>query len=204
MSKALEDQNVLSPGFSGLNINEAFYQEGRTNYSGGNRRLRAHEMCFVFQFDGRGRAPGTLMGQFSQHTQGNLWLSSFSRSAVSNSLQARGLRHTRLLCPPLSPEVCSNSCPSSPWCHPTISSSVTGFFSCPQSIPASGPFPMSRLFTLGSQSPEKAMALHSSTLAWKIPWTEEPGKLQSMGSRRGGHDWATSLSLFTFMHWRRK
>ena len=47
------------------------------------------------------------------------------------------------------------------------------------------------------------MAPHSSTLAWKIPWTEEPGGLQSMGSRRVGHDWATSLSLFTFMHWRR-
>ena len=48
------------------------------------------------------------------------------------------------------------------------------------------------------------MAPHSSTLTWKIPWTEEPGRLQSMGSWRVGHDWATSLSLFTFMHWRRK
>ena len=48
------------------------------------------------------------------------------------------------------------------------------------------------------------MATHSSTLTWKIPWTEEPGRLQSMGSLRAGHDWATSLSLFTFMHWRRK
>ena len=48
------------------------------------------------------------------------------------------------------------------------------------------------------------LAPYSSTLAWKIPWTEEPGRLQSMGSRRVGHDWATSLSLFTFMHWRRK
>ena len=48
------------------------------------------------------------------------------------------------------------------------------------------------------------MAPHSSTLAWKIPWTEEPGGLQSMGSQRVGHDWATSLSLFPFMHWRRK
>ena len=48
------------------------------------------------------------------------------------------------------------------------------------------------------------MAPHSSTLAWKIPWTEEPGELQSMGSLRVGHDWANSLSLFTFMHWRRK
>ena len=51
---------------------------------------------------------------------------------------------------------------------------------------------------------EKAMAPYSSTPAWKIPWTEEPGRLQSMGSPRVRHDWATSLSLFTFMHWRRK
>ena len=55
-----------------------------------------------------------------------------------------------------------------------------------------------RIFT------EKAMAPHSSTLAWKIPWTEEPGRLQSMGLLGVWHDWATSLSLFTFMHWRRK
>ena len=48
------------------------------------------------------------------------------------------------------------------------------------------------------------LAPHSSTLAWKIPWMEEPGRLQSMGSLRVGHDWATSLSLFIFMHWRRK
>ena len=51
---------------------------------------------------------------------------------------------------------------------------------------------------------EKVMAPHSSTLAWNIPWMEEPGRLQSMGSLRVRHDWATSLSLFTFMHWRRK
>ena len=50
----------------------------------------------------------------------------------------------------------------------------------------------------------KAMAPHSSTPAWRIPWAEEPGGLQSMGSLRVGHDWANSLSLFTFMHWRRK
>ena len=51
---------------------------------------------------------------------------------------------------------------------------------------------------------EKALAPHSSTLAWKIPWTEEPGRLQSMGSLRVGRDRPTSLSLLTFMHWRRK
>ena len=53
-------------------------------------------------------------------------------------------------------------------------------------------------------STEKAMAPHSSTLAWKIPQVEEPGRLKSMGSLRLGYDWATSLSLFTFTHWRRK
>ena len=51
---------------------------------------------------------------------------------------------------------------------------------------------------------EKATATHSGTLAWKIPWMEEPGRLQSMGLPRVGHNWATSLSLFTFMPWRRK
>ena len=50
----------------------------------------------------------------------------------------------------------------------------------------------------------KAMAPHSSALAWKIPWTEEPGRLQSVGSLSVRHDWVTWLSLFTFMHWRRK
>ena len=48
------------------------------------------------------------------------------------------------------------------------------------------------------------MLTHSSTLAWKIPWMEEPGGLPSMGSLRVGHDWTTSLSLFTLLHWRRK
>ena len=51
---------------------------------------------------------------------------------------------------------------------------------------------------------EKAMSTHSSTLAWNIPWTEEPGRLQSMGSLRVGHDWVMSLALFTFMPGRRK
>ena len=54
------------------------------------------------------------------------------------------------------------------------------------------------------QTSTATMAPHCSTLAWKIPWMEEPGGLQSMGLLRVGHDWVTSLSLFTFMHWRRK
>ena len=66
---------------------------------------------------------------------------------------------------------------------------------------------LNSIWTLESASnaaPEKAMAPHSSTLAWKIPWTEEPGKLQSMGSQRVGHNCVTSLPLFTVMLWRRK
>ena len=66
---------------------------------------------------------------------------------MSNSLQPHGLQHTRL-----SPGVCLNSRPLSPWCHPTIPSSVTPFSSCPQSFPASGSFPVSQLFAWGGQS----------------------------------------------------
>ena len=57
-------------------------------------------------------------------------------------------------------------------------------------------------FTFHFHALEKEVAPHSSVLAWKIPWMAEPGRLQSMGSLRVGHNWATSLSLFTFMHWR--
>ena len=76
----------------------------------------------------------------------------FSRSVVSNSLQPHGLQHTRLPCPSLSLRVCSDSHPLNLWCHPTISSSVIPFSSWPQSFPASGSFPMSRLFSSGGQS----------------------------------------------------
>ena len=62
-----------------------------------------------------------------------------------------------------------------------------------------------KVWSLGwDDSLEKEMATHSSTLAWKIPWVKEPGRLQSMGSQGVGKDWATSLSFFTFMHWKRK
>ena len=67
-------------------------------------------------------------------------------------LQPNGLQHARLLCPPISPRDCSNSCPLSRWCHLTISSSATPFCFCLHSFPASGSFPTSRLFASGSQS----------------------------------------------------
>ena len=76
------------------------------------------------------------------------WLS----SVVSRSLRSHGLQHARLPWPSPTPRVCSNSCPSSLWCHPAISSSVVPFSSGPQSFPASGSFPMSQFFVSGGQS----------------------------------------------------
>ena len=78
----------------------------------------------------------------------------FSNSVMSDSLQPHELQHARPPCPSPVPGVYSNSCPSSRWCHPAISSSVVPFSSCPQSLPASGSFPMSQLFTWGGQSIE--------------------------------------------------
>ena len=76
----------------------------------------------------------------------------FSRSVVSNSLRPHELQHARPPCPSPTPGVYSNSCPSSQWCHPAISSSVVPFSSWPQSLPASGSFPISQLFALDGQS----------------------------------------------------
>ena len=76
----------------------------------------------------------------------------FSYSVVSDSLRPHGLQHTRLPCPSPSPGACSNPCPLSRWCHPTISSSIVPFSSCPQSFPASGSFLMSWLFASGGHS----------------------------------------------------
>ena len=76
----------------------------------------------------------------------------FSCSVMSNSLRPHGLQHARLPCPSPAPRACSNSCSSSQWCRPTISSSVIPFSSCLQSFPASGSFPMSQFFTSDGQS----------------------------------------------------
>jgi len=187
----------------------------------------------------------------------------FSHSVMSNSLQPHESQHTRPPCPSPTPGVYSNSSLLSRWCHLTILSSVVPSSSCPQSLPASGSFPVSQLFAWGGQSvgvsaltgswsllklisiefmmpsnhlilchppspyainvsqqqgllqwvssshqvakvcptkvpppntitvgiriqhidTEKEMATHSSILPWRIPWTEEPGDLQSMGSQ---------------------
>ena len=76
----------------------------------------------------------------------------FSHSVVSNALQPHGLQHAKLPCPWPTPRAYSNSCPSSQWCHPIISSSVVPFSSCLQSFPESGSFPVSQFFTSGGQS----------------------------------------------------
>ena len=75
----------------------------------------------------------------------------FSRSVMSNSLRPHESQHARPPCPSSTPGVYSKSCPLSRWCHPAISSSVVPFSSCPQSLPASGSFPMNQLFPWGSQ-----------------------------------------------------
>ena len=76
----------------------------------------------------------------------------FSHSVMSDSLRPHELQHTRPPCPSPTPGVHSNSHPLSWWCHPAISSSDIRFLSCPQSLPASGSFPMSQLFTSGGQT----------------------------------------------------
>ena len=82
------------------------------------------------------------------------WVSpvQFSPSVVSDSLWPHGLQHSRFPCPLPTPGACSNSCPLSRWCHPTVSSSVVPFSSCLQSFPASGSFAKSQFFTPGDQS----------------------------------------------------
>ena len=99
----------------------------------------------------------------------------FSHSVISDSLWPHELQHTRPPCPSPTPGVHSHSCPSSRWCHPTISSSVIPFSSCPQSLPASGAFPMSQLFAWGGQSigvSASASFLPKNTQDWSpLGWT---------------------------------
>ena len=99
----------------------------------------------------------------------------FSCSVVSDSLRPHEPQHSRPPCPSPTPEVYSNSCPLSRWCHPTVSSSVIPFSSCPQSFPASGSFPMSQLSTSGGQSigvSASTSVLPMNTQDWSpLGWT---------------------------------
>ena len=111
----------------------------------------------------------------------------FSRSVVSNFLRPQESQHTRPPCPSPTPRVYSNSCPSSRWCHPTISSSFVPLSSCHQSLQASGSFPMSQLFAWGGQSigvSASASVLPMITQDWSpLGWTSWIS-LQSKGLSR--------------------
>ena len=102
----------------------------------------------------------------------------FNYSVVSSSLQPRGLQHARLLCLSPTPRTYSNSCPSSQWCHPTISSFVIPFSSCLQSFPASGSFPVSWFFTSGGQSIGVSASAsspsneYSGLISFRMNWLE--------------------------------
>ena len=103
------------------------------------------------------------------------YLVQLSRSVMSDSLRPHGLQHNRLPCPSPTPGACSNSCPSSWWCHPTISSSVVPLSFCPQSFPASGSFLMNHFFASGDQSTEasaSAAVLPMDVQVWfPLGWT---------------------------------
>ena len=111
----------------------------------------------------------------------------FSRSVVSDSLRPHEPQHTRPPCPSPTPGVYPNPCPLSQWCHPAISSSVVPFSSCSQSLPASGSFPISQLFTWGGQSigvSASASVLPMDTQDWSpLGWTGWTS-LQSKGLAR--------------------
>ena len=111
----------------------------------------------------------------------------FSRSVVSDSLRPHESQQARPPCPSPTPGVHPNSCPSSRWCHPAISSSVVPFSSCPQSLPASWSFPASQLFTWGSKSigvSALASVLPMNTQNWSPLWWTAWTSLQSKGLAR--------------------
>ena len=110
----------------------------------------------------------------------------FSCSVVSDSLWPHGLQHAKLPCPSPTPGAYSNSCPSSRWCHSTMSSSVVPFSPCLQSFPASGSFQMSQLFTSGGQS--IGVSASASVLPMNMDWLDflaVQGTLKSLLQHRG-------------------
>ena len=101
----------------------------------------------------------------------------FSHSVVSNSLWPHESQHTRPPCPSQTPGVYSDSCPSSQWCHPAISSSVVPFSSCPQSLPASGSFPMRQLFpwrgqSIGVSASASVLPMNSGFISFRMDWLD--------------------------------
>ena len=141
------------------------------------KEMATHSSVLAWRIPGTGE-PGGLpsMGShrvghdWSDLAAANYWSVQFSRSVVSNSLRPQELQDARPPCPPPSPEVHSNSCPSSRWCH-----LATHPFSCPQSLPASESFPLRQLFRSGGQSigvSALASVLPKNTQDWPpLEWT---------------------------------
>ena len=127
----------------------------------------------------------------------------FSRSVVSDSLRPHESQHTRPPCPSPTPRVHSNSCPSSWWCHPAISSSVVPFSSFPQSLPASGSFPISQIFAWGGQSigvSAAASVLPTNTQdTFRMDWLDLLAVQGTLKSLLQHHSSQTSI-LQCFLH----
>ena len=140
------------------------------------------------------------------------YLVQFSHSVMSDSLQPNRLQHTRLPCPSPTPRACSNWCPSSRWCHSTISSSVVPFSSCLQSFPASGSFLMSQFFASGGQSIDaspSASVLPMNIQDWfPLGWTgwishAVQGTLKSLlqhHSSKASILWCSAFFMVQFSH----
>ena len=114
------------------------------------KAMALHSSTLAWKIPWTGELGGLL--SMGSHRVGHNWSDLTAAAVMSDSLQPHELQHTRLPCPSPTPGVCLNSCPSSLWCHPNISSSVVPFSSRLQSFPASGSFTMSQFFTLGGQS----------------------------------------------------
>ena len=127
----------------------------------------------------------------------------FSRSVVSDSLRPHGLQHTRLPCPSPALGVYSNSCPSSQWCHPTISSSVVPFSSCLQSFPASGSFLMNLLFASGGQSFRFSISPsneYSGLISLRMDWFGLLGIQGALKSLPPHHSFKGSVPWLGFLY----
>ena len=135
----------------------------------------------------------------------------FSHSIGSDSLWPYGLQHPRLPCPSQTPRACSNSCPSSRWCHPTISSSVIPFSFCLQSFPVSGSFQMSQFFVSGDQSigvSASAQSFHeySGLISFRIGWFDLlaiQGTLKSLLQHRSSKAsilWCSAFFMVQLLH----
>ena len=161
------------PGTHDLGLSMCQLEKGRPGVKtvSSNRRRRRVHVRFMFPVKaGQGR-----VGSRSRLWSLSLSSVQFSHSVVSDSLWPHESQHARPPCPSPTPGVYSNSCPLSQWCRPAISSSVVPFSSCPQSLPASGSFPMSQLFAWGGQSAgvsASASVLPMNTQDWSpLGWT---------------------------------